>query len=181
MPKRKTRKSRVELVEEVVREEEEAHGEDAEEDNSLNLFNFLYNNNGDSDEETSMVEDFDLFFKMFNPLIDIDEIIIQGYDFLEPFLTEYLELVSEQTVDVNGTHYIHLTSVGNKNSSSRRAIARRVHLLPKSATRVIEECPFHMGGCRVVEKYVAFICYLASLGNTEEEKIRQDEYGLHRL
>ena len=89
-------------------------------------------------------------------------------------------LVSDQNVNVNGTHYIHLTSIGSKNSRSRRAIARRIQFLPSSATLVLEACPFHKGTCRVVEKHATFLCYLSSLGNTEEEKVLRDEFHFDR-
>ncbi len=127
-----------------------------------------------------MVEDFDEFYKMFNPDVDLDELVTQGFDYLGPLYEEFVSFVSDQTVNLEGTHYIHLTSIGNKKSSSRRAIARRVQLLPSSVTHVLEDCPYHKGGCRVVEKHVAFICYLSSLGNTEEERVLQEHFTFDR-
>ena len=54
--------------------EEKTH-ESAEQENSLNLFNFLYENSIHGDLEDSVVEDFDEFYKMFNLDVDLDELV----------------------------------------------------------------------------------------------------------
>ena len=177
-PKKKA-KTRAQLVEESIQEEEEAHP-NAEQDKSSDLFDFLYANSTNDELEDSMVEDFDDFFKMFNPDIDIDELVAQGIEYLEPMWEDYLNLVEDEAISIKGTQFVHPTSIGNKNSSTRRAIARRIHLMPPAYTFVTEECPFHKGSCRVVDKLAAFICYLSSLANSEEEKVLEEQFKFER-
>ena len=172
-------KTRVELVEDSIKEEEEAHPNPAE-DKSSDLFDFLYANSVNDDIEDSMVEDFDVFFKMFNPDVDINELVGQGIEYVEPMWEEFLILVEDEAINIKGTQYVHPTSIGNKNSCTRRAIARRIHLMPPTYTLVTQDCPHHKGNCRLVEKLAAFICYLSSLANTEEEKVLDEQFKFQR-
>lgn len=107
---------------------------------------------------------------MFNLDIDINVLISQCFQFLELFYEEIMSLVSEQTINLDGTHYMHLASVGNKNTCLRRSIARKSNMLPSSYTIFLIVFPHHKG-----KKLVSFICYLSSLGNIKKDKILQGE------
>ena len=177
--KKKRRKTKAEIIDEAVKEE--SVFANAKEEGKSNLFDFLYQNSNTDDLENSLVEDYSVYFTMFNPDIDLDKITFQNFGYISTYYEEFNALVEDESVNMDGGIFIHLTSIGNKNSSSRRAIARRINLLPSHSTKIIEKCPFHKGGaCRVVEKQVAFICYLSSLGNSEEEKSLQDQFFLDR-
>lgn len=83
--------------------------------NSMRLFNLLYKNFAGASIEESMVNEYDKYFKMFNPKIDLYKVITECYETWKSFHEEQLSLVSDMPVRMDGTHFIHLTSLGSKN------------------------------------------------------------------
>ena len=90
------------------------------------VFIFLYDHNErmvvwpQLDDGLDMVNGFDTYFKIFDQEIEIDDIITQNLEYLKEFYDEGLSIVLDWTINRDRFNFIHLTSVGNKNTFSRR-------------------------------------------------------------
>lgn len=114
------------------------------------------------------MDQYDVYHKMFNPNFILSDVLSQCMDYLIEEVASYEDLIGNETINILGERYVHVSSFGPNKSVSRRAMERRIPSLPAYSTHVSDDCPFHRKGhCRLVEHDVGFVCYLQGLATQE--------------
>lgn len=140
-----------------------------EQDNEEALWDFLYSVQALDPDSQIVTDEYDTYYKMFNPQFSLSDILKQCHEYIQEEHVEFERIISALELDVEGTLFVHLSCFGSKNSSSRKVFQRRLVLLPPNDCLLISNCPHHKGECRIIEKNTAFLLYLQTLTNTKEE------------
>ena len=122
--------------------------------------------------EADALQNYNIFFKMFNVQFDLPIIIEHHRDYLNDQLEDFRRLTASREVEYQGVQYVHAADLVQERASETSRLNKKFAALPESTKLSIAKCPKCRHRCRLVQKEAGFVVFLflyASLDDQQEE------------
>ena len=130
-------------------------------DAKSDLQEFLYDSNA--------IQEYDIFFKMFNMDFDLQAIHGHHIDYLEKLIKEFTKLTSHREFEYEGVLYVHAIDLVLDRTSATVKLNKKYISMPASTKLCIPKCPKCRHRCRLFQRDAAFVVFLFLIVGNEDQ------------